>query len=84
MIKVSFLYPYRENGRFDVDYYCNTAHAVRGRASGRRGERLVRRCGVIASVAPGSPPPYVAVGHLLFESVEAFHKALRARRPGTA
>jgi hypothetical protein len=24
MIKVSILYPYRENGHFDVDYYCVT------------------------------------------------------------
>ena len=24
MIKVSILYPYRENGRFDMDYYCGT------------------------------------------------------------
>jgi hypothetical protein len=22
MIKVSFFYPYRENARFDIDYYC--------------------------------------------------------------
>ena len=31
---------------------------------------------VNAGAAPGSPPPYVAVGHVLFESVEAFQKAL--------
>ena len=24
MIKVSILYPYRENGKFDVEYYCGT------------------------------------------------------------
>jgi hypothetical protein len=24
MIKVSFFYPYRENARFDIDYYCKS------------------------------------------------------------
>jgi hypothetical protein len=24
MIKVSFYYPYRENGRFDIEDHCNT------------------------------------------------------------
>jgi hypothetical protein len=24
MIKVSFYYPYRESGRFDIEYSCNT------------------------------------------------------------
>jgi uncharacterized protein (TIGR02118 family) len=75
MIKVSFLYPYRENGRFDVDYYCNQHMPF---AAARLGD-AVKGWSVdagIASVAPGSPPPYVAVGHVLVESVEAFQKAL--------
>ena len=36
MIKVSFLYPYRENGHFDVDYYCTTHMPF---AAGRPGAR---------------------------------------------
>jgi uncharacterized protein (TIGR02118 family) len=29
----------------------------------------------VAGQAPGSPPPYLAMGHLLFRSVEEFQKA---------
>ncbi len=36
MIKVSILYPYRENGHFDVDYYCVTHMRLRPGCSDRR------------------------------------------------
>jgi hypothetical protein len=34
MIKVSILYPYRENGTFDVDYYCGTHMPLAARLFG--------------------------------------------------
>ena len=72
MIKVSILYPYRENGRFDVDYYCRTHMplAVQRFGAGLRGWSV--DVGINAG-PPGSPPPYVAAGHFLFDSVEAFY-----------
>jgi uncharacterized protein (TIGR02118 family) len=75
MIKVSFLYPYRENGHFDIDYYCNRHMPL---AAARLGE-AVKGWSVdagLAGAAPGSPPPHVAVGHLLFDSIEAFQTAI--------
>jgi len=49
MIKVSILYPYRENGKFDVEYYCGThmplaAKLLAGRRhAARRHSELHRR-----------------------------------------
>jgi hypothetical protein len=35
MIKVSFYYPYRENGRFDIEYACNTHGRLTSTGLGR-------------------------------------------------
>ena len=74
MIKVSVFYPNREGCRFDFDYYCNT-HLPMVR------EKLGPACTGIAADRglaggePGSPPIYVAIAHLFFQSVEAFQQA---------
>lgn len=73
MIKVSILYPNSENCRFDIDYYCNT-HMTMVK------DRLGDACKGVAvdkgfAGEAGSRPPYVAVGHLFFESVDAFRSA---------
>lgn len=74
MIKVSVMYPNDAGSTFDMTYYCNhhipmvrekLGAALKGSAvdEGIGGEE------------PGSPAPYLAMGHLLFESVEAFQAA---------
>jgi len=75
MIKVSFMYLYSENARFDIDYYCS--HHMPW-VAGLLGTTLK---GWSADVglgggAPGSKPLYVAAGHLLFDSVDAFKAAV--------
>jgi uncharacterized protein (TIGR02118 family) len=75
MIKVSFHYPYREGGRFDIDYYCSQHMPL---VASRLGDAL-KGWSVEAGIAgarPDSPPPYVAVGHLLFDSEDAFRTAI--------
>jgi|SRR5205085_969372 len=74
MIKVSILYPNRPGSRFDFDYYLNrhmpmTIEKLGGALKGVSVER-----GLTADT-PDSPPLYVAMCHLLFDSVEAFLKA---------
>jgi len=74
MIKVSVLYPDGAGSRFDMEYYC-TSHMPMVR------EKLGAACKGVAveqglgGAEPGSPAPYVAMGHLLFDSVEAFQAA---------
>jgi len=71
VIKVSVLYPNEPGSRFDMDYYCATHMPMAQRllAPALRGVQVEQG---ISGDAPGSPAPYAAMGHLLFESLEAF------------
>jgi uncharacterized protein (TIGR02118 family) len=75
MIKVSFFYPYRENAPFDIDYYC-TSHMPW--VAGLLGSALKgwSADAGLAGGALGSTPTYIAAGHLLFDSVDAFTAAV--------
>ncbi len=74
MIKVSVMYPNTENKKFDMDYYCNK-HAQF--VTGLLGDAL-KGASVesgLGGVIPGSPAPYVAMGNLYFDSMEAFQNS---------
>ena len=74
MIKVSVLYPHSEGATFDMDYYV-TKHIPMVRqklGSACKGSAVEQG---IAGGAPGSPPAFIAMGHLLFDSADAFQKA---------
>lgn len=74
MIKVSVLYPYREGYRFDFDYYCaKHMPLVRDRLGAACQGIAVDRG--VAGGAPGTPPPYVAMANLFFDSIDAFQTA---------
>jgi len=74
MIKVSVLYPNAPGARFDMNYYLSR-HMPLVR------ERCAPAChgiaveGGVSGGEPGSPAPYIAAGHLTFDSVAAFQKA---------
>jgi len=71
MIKVSILYPNDTGCRFDFNYY-STSHMpmVKEKMAGACSHFTVDKG--LAGAAPGSPPAYVAMGHLFFESLDAF------------
>ena len=71
MIKVTVMYPNTEGSRFDMAYYCNTHIPMVQKKLGTALKGVAVEQGM-AGEEPGSPPPYLALGHLLFESVEAF------------
>lgn len=74
MIKVSVLYPNFPGAKFDMSYYVNKhLPMVRDRCAPAC-KSIAAESGV-AGGAPGAPPPYVAAGHLIFESVAAFQAA---------
>lgn len=74
MIKVSVLYPYRPGARFDMSYYCEKHIPMVQQKLGGACQQVAAEYG-IAGGAPGSPPAFIAMGHLYCESVEAFQAA---------
>ena len=74
MIKVSVMYPNNEGSTFDMTYYCETHMPMVRQKLGAALKDVAVDQG-IGSDEPGSPPPYLALCHLLFESVEAFQIA---------
>ena len=71
MVRVSVMYPNHEGTKFDMTYYINR-HIPMVRqllGSALRGVSVEQG---ISGEGPGSPASYVAMGHLLFDSVEAF------------
>jgi uncharacterized protein (TIGR02118 family) len=74
MIKVSVLYPYQQGNRFDLTYNCAKDFPLVRQLLGTALTNVVVE-EEIGGMTPGSPAPFVAVGHLWFESVAAFHAA---------
>ena len=74
MIKVSVLYPNGEGKKFDIDYYMNNHIPMVQEELGA----ALKACNVdqgLGGPEPGSPAAFVAMAHLLFDSVEAFQGA---------
>jgi uncharacterized protein (TIGR02118 family) len=74
MIKLSAFYPNEEGKKFDMDYYCNSHIPMVQEKLGAAVKGGAVEQG-LSGVEPGSPSAYVAMGHLLFDSVEAFQSA---------
>jgi uncharacterized protein (TIGR02118 family) len=74
MIKVSVFYPYSEGAAFDMDYYVSKHIPMVAELTGAACKGASVDAG-LASGAPGEQARYVAIGHLLFDSVEDFQTA---------
>ena len=74
MIKVSVFYPNAANSRFDMPYYLNKHMPMVQQKLGTALKGVSVEHGLGGGQA-GSPPSYLAMGHLLFDSVEAFQLA---------
>ena len=74
MIKVSVLYPNGAGSKFDMTYYLDKhIPMVQQRlAAALRGVSVEQG---LAGIDAGSAPAYLAMGHLLFDSVEAFQQS---------
>ncbi|MEE8396006.1 MAG: EthD family reductase [bacterium] len=75
MIKVSFFYANEPDKKFDVDYFVNKHMAMVGSKLGSALKGMSAEQG-LGGGEPGAPATYVAMGHLLFDSVEAFQQAI--------
>lgn len=78
MIKASVMYPNGDSATFDMDYYCNRHMPLVRELLGVK----VKDVGVDQGIGqPGSPAPFIAMGHLMFDSVEDFQSAMNTHGP---
>ena len=73
MIKVSVLYPWTPGASFDMDYYCDKHMALVRRLLGKTLKGVAVDAG-LSGDSKGTKPPYVAIGHLLFDSLDDVRK----------
>jgi uncharacterized protein (TIGR02118 family) len=71
MVKVSILYPNDEGKKFDMKYYMDTHMPLVQKLLGAVCTKVEVDQG-IAGGTPGSKAPYIAIGHLFFNTVEDF------------
>ena len=76
MIKVSIMYPYSKDARFDVAYYADVHMPMSiDLVKGHPGFRNVIVEMGLSGVVPGSDPEYVSICNYIFASVEDFWEA---------
>ena len=80
MIRVSILYPNTEGSRFDLGYYLNTHMPMTERLLAPRLKGMIVEHGIMGTT-PGSKPAYIAMCHLLFDSVDAFLEVFMPHMP---
>jgi uncharacterized protein (TIGR02118 family) len=74
MIKVSVMYPYAPDARFDHAYYRDRHMPLLAARLGAACKGYTIDKGM-AGGAPGEPPAFVGMCHVLSDSVEAFQTA---------
>jgi uncharacterized protein (TIGR02118 family) len=75
MIRVTVFYPNSEGARFDMAYYTSKHLPMAKSKSGC--VSMSADLGLSAG-APGSKPPYIAIGYLMFETLEQVMAGLAA------
>ena len=80
MVKVSVFYPNRKDAKFDIDYYCKRHMPMVKELVGSALKGISVDRG-LSSEEPGAPAPYVAIGHLLFDSVADFERNFGPHAP---
>jgi len=77
MIKVSVFYPNSEGVHFNMDYYRERHMPMVQARLGAACKGIAVEQG-LAGPAPGSRPAFLAMGHIYFDSVEAFQASFSA------
>ncbi|MBW1801425.1 MAG: EthD family reductase [Deltaproteobacteria bacterium] len=80
MIRVSVMYP-NDGSKFNMDYYINKHIALCHKLLDPYGLVRTEVDKGIGTAEPGAPAPYVAVAHLIFNSMEDMQKGLEAHDP---
>jgi uncharacterized protein (TIGR02118 family) len=80
MIKVGVFYPNNQGSKFDMKYYLEKHIPLVRQRVGPALKSVAVEQGLTGG-APGSAMTYVAMCHLLFDSVEAFQTSFGAHAP---
>jgi uncharacterized protein (TIGR02118 family) len=75
MIRAAVMYPNKPGGKFDFDYYTTKHMKLVKEKFGPMGLVKTEAEKGLAGMPPGSPAPYVAIGHMVFNSIEDLAKA---------
>ena len=78
MIRVTVAYPNETGKKFDWDYYLNTHGPLVNEHLGNQGLIKIEVDKGLSSPDPSEPPPFVAIAHLTFNTVEEVHEAFKA------
>jgi uncharacterized protein (TIGR02118 family) len=78
MIRVGIMYPNQDGNTFDMEYYRNSHMPLAQRLLGATEFSIDQGIG---GGMPGSPAPYLAIGYLLFDSLEAFQTTIVTHAP---
>ncbi len=78
MIRVTVLYPNKPDAKFNHDYYANQHVKMVNEKLTPMGLVKGEIDKGIGGIPAGSPPPYVVLGHMIFNSIEDFQKAFGA------
>ena len=70
-IRVTILYPWSESADFDLDYYMESHIPMIAAMLGDALIDVTVDSGVVG-VSMAEPPPFIAIGGLLFDSLSAF------------
>jgi uncharacterized protein (TIGR02118 family) len=76
MIKVTVLYKNADNAKFDLDYFLNRHIPLLRSVIGDKAANMAVDQGLAGGPAPGTPPPFVAMAHLYFNTMEDFQAAM--------
>ena len=77
MIKVSVMYPNGSGAKFDMNYYLASHMPMVKQKIGAALKGMAVEEG-LGGAQPGTTATYLAMGHLLFESVDAYGAAFTA------
>lgn len=83
MIKVSVMYPSQKES-FNFDYYIEKHIPLVHKLLTPYGLVKTEVDKGIASAGPGTSPPFIAVAHLIFKSIEKMNEGLQAHDPTLA
>ena len=76
MIRVTVAYTNQEGKKFDWDYFTGTHADIVHRELDPRGMVSFEQDKGISAADPNSPPPFVALAHLTFNTLDEVHQAM--------